>query len=82
MRRRDRKRGQVFARCWSQDVLGTREDTERVTEETQGQFPVLPTKSESKLNDIFSMQIFLPFASDVLVLEDPLLNVLFTVHCL
>lgn len=48
VRRRDRKRGQIFARCWSQDVLGTREDTERVTEETQGQFPVLPTKSETK----------------------------------
>lgn len=48
-----------------------------------GQFPVLPTKSESKLKDFFSMQIFFPFASDVSVLEDPLLNVLmFTVHCL
>ncbi len=57
-RRRDRKRGQVFARCWSQDILGTREDTEKVTEETQGQFPVLPTKSESKWNDFFPCKSF------------------------
>lgn len=58
VRRRDRKRGQVFARCWSQDVLVTREDTERVTEETQGQFPVLPTKSESKWNEFFPYKSF------------------------